>query len=139
MIESHFTAYYNVFTPTLIAMLSQIPANSQEQINLRIVIIESIGYLLSSIKDNIDQFTKDRTEIMSALMLTQKTLEIDDPHHSAIFSVYNQVANCMKADFAPYLAEIFPRLIQGAELEIDSKCSQGESQEVFDAKKYIAK
>lgn len=91
-----FENYYTVFMPGLKKILSLIGSENQQQIMIRSKTVETIGYLLASVKEHPQIFEPDCKEIMETMMKMSLTMEFDDPMHKAIFVVYENVVTSLK-------------------------------------------
>ena len=89
VIGSEFSKYYNVFMPALKTILHSVPSETNQQINLRTLCIECMGFMVSAIKENPNVFLEDLENIMGILINLQTSgkLTEDDQQHSAIMNV----------------------------------------------------
>lgn len=58
--------------------------------------VETMGYLLASVKENQQLFEPDCKEIMESLVKMSQNLDKDDPLFRSIFVVYENVVTCLK-------------------------------------------
>jgi hypothetical protein len=113
-----FENYYPIFMPGLKKILSMIAADNPQKIMLRSKTVETIGFLLASIKDHPAIFEPDCKEIMETMIKMTLALEPDDPMHKAIYVVYENVVTSLKEQFAGYAQHIYPHIIQSATRKI---------------------
>lgn len=114
-----FENYYAAFMPGLKRILSNMSAEDQQQIMARSKTVETMGYLLASIKDHPALFQPDCQEIMQTMVQLSLSLHADDPLHKAIFVVYENVVTSLKGGFLPYAELIFPVLMMAADRKIE--------------------
>ena len=77
---------------------------------------------------------------MESLIQLTSSLEKDDPMHKAAFIVYENVANCLKQDFAPYAEAVLPRILEAAGRKVDFRVvNEGDSEEPKNAKNQYVK
>ena len=90
VIGNEFAKYYNLFMPALKTILNSVPSETHQQINLRTLCIECMGFMASAVKENPTIFLDDLENIMAILVNLQTSgkLTEDDPQHSAIMNVY---------------------------------------------------
>ena len=111
--------FYQLFMPSLkTLLLSPISSENVQQVNIRALTIECIGYLASSLKDPILLRT-DIESIMVFLTNLESTLPNDDPQRQAILGCYLRFAEALGTDFAVYLEKVFPSIIKAAEITVD--------------------
>lgn len=81
--------------------------------------VETMGYLLASVKDHNELFEPDCKEIMDSLCKISQTLDKDDPLFRSIFVVYENVVTCLKQNFVMYSDFVFPQAIGAANRKIE--------------------
>ena len=94
--QNSFENYYPVFMPFLKRILSIMGAEDQQQIMARSKTIETMGFLLATVKEHPAIFQPDCQEIMETMVKLSMTLASDDPLHKAIFVVYENVVTSLK-------------------------------------------
>lgn len=104
--------------PGLKKILSIIGSENQQQIMIRSKTVETIGYLLASIKDHPQLFEPDCKEIMETMIKMSLGLGFDDPMHQAIFVVYENVVTSLKENFSIYAEHIYPLVLKAANRKI---------------------
>lgn len=65
-----------------------IGTDNPEQMMARGKTVETMGFLLASVKDNTEIFQPDCQQIMQVLIDMSNKIESDDPLHKAMFVVY---------------------------------------------------
>jgi len=65
--------------------------------------IESIGFLLTSIKSFEEVFHQDADSLVNMLIKDIANISEDDPHVPVIIEFFGRVAECMKEKFIVYL------------------------------------
>lgn len=80
--------------------------------------VETMGYLLASVKDHKELFEPDCKEIMESIIKMTQTLDKDDPLYRSIFVVYENVVTCLKENFLIYSDYVFPQAIAAANKKI---------------------
>lgn len=91
-----FENYYPIFMPVLKKILGMIGNENQQQIMIRSKTVETIGYLLASVKEHPQIFEPDCKEIMETMIKMSLSMEFDDAMHRAIFVVYENVVTSLK-------------------------------------------
>ena len=81
--------------------------------------VETMGYLLASVKEHRELFEPDCKEIMESLIKLSKGLDKDDPLFRSIFVVYENVVTCLKENFVVYSDFVFPQAIAAANRKIE--------------------
>jgi hypothetical protein len=114
-----FENYYPVFMPGLKKILTMITAEDPQKIMLRSKTVETIGFLLASVKVHPIIFEPDCKEVMETMMKMTLSLSPDDPMHKAIYVVYENVATSLKDKFALYAQHIYPHVLQSANRKIE--------------------
>lgn len=114
-----FENYYKVFMPGMKKILNMIGSENQQQIYIKGKTVETIGYLLASVKTHPELFEADCKEIMQTMMNLSLTLDFDDSMHKATFVVYENVATSLKHNFAAYAETIYPLIIQSANRKVE--------------------
>jgi hypothetical protein len=119
LIKDEFGQYYPRIMPGLKQLLANVPSDTPDHVALRVDIIDTIGYMISSLKGKITEFAADFDEIIKALLGLQGTIPVDDPQHSSILTVYSQMAETMREHFAPYLQSVIEKVLMGLDIDID--------------------
>ena len=88
---NNFAPYYATFMPGLKQVVSMVTSDTQQKISIKSKTIETMGDLLSSIKDNNELFKSECTLIMDSLMNLQTQLDKEDVMNRAIMTVYENV------------------------------------------------
>jgi hypothetical protein len=114
-----FENYYPVLMPGLKKLLGMVGSENPQKIMVKNRTIETIGYLLASVKDHPSIFEADCKEIMENMVKMTLTMEPDDPMHKAIYIVYENVATSIKEHFAVYAELIYPHILQSATRKIE--------------------
>ena len=91
-----FAPYYSTFMPGLMKVVSMVVSDTPQKISVKSKTIETMGDLLSSIKENKQLFDRECSIIMSSFIGLQGQLEKDDVLNRAIMSVYQNVVEVMK-------------------------------------------
>ena len=104
-----FEQYYGTFMPGLKKIISMLGTESQLQVMVRTRTVETMGYLLASVKEQKELFEPDCKEIMESIIKMSQGLDKDDPLFRAIFVVYENVATCLKENFLIYSDYVFPQ------------------------------
>ena len=73
--------------------------------------VETMGYLLASVKEHPSIFQPDCQEIMETMVKMSLSMHADDPLHKAIFVVYENVVTSLKENFVQYSEHIFPLIL----------------------------
>lgn len=105
--------------PGLKKLLGLIGTDNPEQMMARGKTVETMGYLLASVKENPQIFEPDCQEIMQCMIDMSMKLENDDPLHKAMFVVYENVVTSMKDKFIMYSDYIFEKMMQAAGRKIE--------------------
>ncbi len=90
--HNSFDRFYPTFMPGLKKIIAMIGIDTQQKIMIRTKTIETMGYLLYSIRENPTLFTPECEQIMKSLLEMQQTLPEDDMMHKSLFVVYENVA-----------------------------------------------
>ena len=140
VIEDDFAKYYNSFMPNLKQLLQNLPADSPQQINIRVLTIESIGFLLCAVKKNPSLFEGDCKTIMESLInLQSQNLKDDDSHHQSILSVYAHVAEALKENFAGYMNFVSQKVFHACDLQVDFYVEDETENKLADLKEKLIK
>lgn len=83
-----FENYYTVFMPGLKKILNMIGTENQQQIMVKSKTVETIGFLLASVKTHPEIFEPDCKQIMETMMKMTLSMDHEDAMHKAIFVVY---------------------------------------------------
>lgn len=105
--------------PGLKKIFQMITPDTPQKSSLRNKAIETIGFLLSSVKGYPDLFNHDCTEIMNELMTLQSNLPIEDVTHRPIYVVYENVVECIGEEFSTYSDFVMPRATVSAMRKVE--------------------
>lgn len=94
--------------PGLIRLVSMLGSDTPQKVNIKSKAIETMGDLLTSIKDNRELFLPECNNIMLSLIALQKQIHNEDTLHRAIFTAYEDIVSVLKEDFAAFSDTIFP-------------------------------
>ena len=121
-IDKDFVPYYHDFMPGLKNILANTPMDTPRHKELRANTISAIGYMMSAVADQKEEFLADAKEIMTGLItLHGMNLPPEDPQTTAIMNVYPFFGTFFKEDFAPYLTILYPKLTELAKKSLDMK------------------
>lgn len=114
-----FENYYGTFMPGLKKIISMLGKESELEIMVRSRTVETMGYLLASVKDHPQIFEPDCKEIMENIVKMSQNLEPTDPLFKAIFVVYENVVSCLKDQFSVYADYIYPSVLAAANRKVE--------------------
>ena len=80
-----------------------------------------MGCLLTSIKDNKELFVSECGTIMESLLNMADSLDKNDSLQRAIFTVYENVVEIVKGDFATYAPRIIDRALYAVNVTVDCR------------------
>lgn len=80
-----------------------------------------MGCLLASIKDNKQLFVSECGAIMESILSMSDSLDKNDPLQRAIFTVYENVVEIVKGDFAIYAPRIIDRALYAVNVTVDCR------------------
>ena len=91
--------------------------------NLRARTIETMGYMIEAVAEEKATFQSNVLEITNYLvnLLTSGQLSSEDPQIQAIKETLSKIGFFLKEDFHPFIAKIFPQLLEDAKLTVDIK------------------
>ena len=114
-----FGPYYATFMPGLKQVVSMVSSDTPQKINIKSKTIETMGDLLSSIKENPELFNNECTVIMQSLMSLQGQIDREDVLNRAIMTVYENVVEVLKENFSIYSDFVFERAMEAAIRPVD--------------------
>lgn len=90
---------------------------------MRASCIESIGYILTSVKNKPEVCKQDALDICKNIVevLVTGNLKDSDPQVMAISNTISQICICLKEDFKQFLPHIVPALLKDASKDLDFK------------------
>lgn len=115
---NNFAPYYQTFMPGLTRVVAMITSDTPQKINIKSKTIEAMGDILSSIKDT-EIFASECSNIMQSLMTLQSQIDSEDILNRAIMTVYENVVEVMKENFAMYSDFVFERAMTAALRPVD--------------------
>jgi len=116
VLDTSFAPYYDKFIPGLKSILTTVKWETQKDQELRSNCIESVGYILTSVKDKPEICKADAIEICQMITdtLVNGNLQDSDPQLTSIPNTIAQICVCLKEDFKPFLPQIVPSLLNDA-------------------------
>ncbi|CDW84107.1 importin beta- [Stylonychia lemnae] len=128
VLETKFAQYYGRFMPGLKQILATVPWETQQQQELRAHCIQTIGFILNSVKDQTDICRSDALEVSTLLttLLNSDKIKDSDPQSLAIQNTLSQIGACLKSEFKQFLPQIMPALLRDAGRDIDLKIQDAE-------------
>lgn len=123
--EDQFSVYYGEFMPVLKNLVTM-AFNTPEQQEVRANCIRCMGHCVESISSSPGEYYEDVKGIINGLISLKAALDTEDPSTLAINEVVSQFADCLKADFLPYLDIFMPDLLSKAGAEVDMAFTDAE-------------
>ena len=116
---NYFGPYYSTFMPGLMKVVSMVTSDTPQKANIKSRTIETMGDLLSSVKNNTELFNSECSNIMQSLIALQGQIDKEDIINRAIMAVYQNVVEVMKENFSIYSDFIFERAMEAAVRPVD--------------------
>jgi len=116
VLDNSFAPHYQKFMPGLKSILTSVKWDTQQEQELRSSCIESIGYILTSVKDDPEICKPDAIEVCQLIIdtLVNGNLQEADPQLTSIPNTIAQICVCLKAEFTQFLPLILPPLLADA-------------------------
>ena len=105
--------------PGMAKIVEMITTDTPQKINIKNKAIETMGDLLTSVKDAPDIFTPECESLMKSLITLQQQIANDDSLHKALFNVYQNVVEILKENFCAYSDIVFKYAHMAAIRKID--------------------
>ena len=112
-----FAKHYDIFMPGMKLLLQNIPSEDETQVRLRLVAIETMSFLIGTIKDE-ERFINECEQIMDDFIKLQSTLDMDDAQHGPIMDFYCQVSAYMRENFVKYMEYIYPKVLEFLKMKV---------------------
>lgn len=129
-IKESFDQHFNESLDLLLSCLNENPQPEYRQ--FRAQIIEAITLIAGAVSDEVFKPQADKV-VQSMIYIQQSKLEEKDPQRSYLLSAWQRICLKMKGDFAPYLAQILPSILQMASLKPEMGVgSEGATAELTD-------
>lgn len=119
--RNNFAKYYPVFMPGLKTIISTIQNDTPQKDMIRAKTVETMGHLLSSVKDHETLFKPDCEMIMQSLINLESQLADDDTLHRAMFTVYENVVECLRSGFEVYSDFVMKKVLEAVNRKVDFK------------------
>ena len=109
--------------PGLKQILNTMAMDTKSQQELRAHCIQTIGFILTAVKDRPDICRADALEVAATLtrLLNSGTVAESDPQVLAIQNTLSQIGACIKQEFKQFLPLIMPALLKDIGRDIDLK------------------
>ncbi|TNV74745.1 hypothetical protein FGO68_gene4951 [Halteria grandinella] len=123
VLEGKFAEHYGLFMPGLKQILATMPMETQAQQELRAHCIQTIGFILTAVKDQPEVCKADALEVATVLttMLNSGRIADTDAQFLAIQNTLSQIGTCIKQEFRQFLPHIMPALFRDVKRDIDLK------------------
>ena len=121
--DDTFAPYYAKFMPGLKTILQTVKWENEKDQELRSNCIETIGYILTSVKNSPEICKQDAIEVCQMILdcLINGNLQDADPQINAITNTVSQICVCLKEEFKQFLPLIVPALLKDCQKDIDFK------------------
>jgi hypothetical protein len=98
VLEDKFGDFYSLFMPGLKQILATMPMETKQQQELRSHCINSIGFILTAMKDKPDVCKNDAIECAQLLvtLLNSGKVQETDPQLLAIHDTLSKIGSCIK-------------------------------------------
>lgn len=113
-----FQPFYSQLMPGFKKLVFETPDDSPENNKIRALTISSLGYVISSHKEDPAKIEGDIMEIMNYLVELGKKLPADDAQHKSILEVYEVLVGALKDKFLPFLPAVLEHTMQCADRDI---------------------
>jgi hypothetical protein len=123
VMDDLFAPYYSQFMPGLKTILQTVKWENEKDQELRSNCIETIGYILTSVKDSPEICRQDAIEVCQMILecLINGNLQDADPQINSITNTVSQICVCLKEEFKQFLPLIVPKLVEDCKKDIDFK------------------
>jgi hypothetical protein len=122
--EDKFLPYYDQFVPYLKSVVQK-ASGQKEYALLRGKAMECLSLVGCAVKK--EKFAPDAREVLD-LMLRTQVVAADDPQIGYLESAFARLAECLGADFAPYLPIVMPSSMQRAQMKADLQVLASEAE-----------
>ena len=116
---ANFMKYYDTFVPYLKAILRAKPAPEQRLLQGKAMeCVTTIGVAVGS-----TMFKKDVNEIVDLMLAIQQSVGIADPQNNYIEASFGRIAECLGAEFGPFLDRVIGGVIARAQIQPEIRIS----------------
>ena len=128
VLEDKFADHYGKFMPGLKHILNTMPMDTKRNQELRAQCIQTIGFILTAVKDRPEVCKQDALEVAKTLveLLNSGKVAAEDAQTLAITDTLSKIGSCIKQEFKQFLPHLMPALLRDATRDIDLKIQDAE-------------